>query len=129
MLLTPRQIEVLRLRRRGLTQEQVAELLNTTRENICIIERNAYRIIKAAKSTIEAFESLDSDRMITIPAGTSIYDVPRIIFVRGDVLGIKIKITAERIISMVKNTGKIRGHHLVSPLIVEIQQDGKVAIQ
>ncbi|MEM4211844.1 MAG: Tfx family DNA-binding protein [Nitrososphaerota archaeon] len=129
ILLTPRQIEVLRLRRRGFTQEQIAEILKTSRENISIIEKNAYRMIKAAKSTLEAFESLDSNRILTIPAGTSIYDAPRIIFVRGDILGIKIKSSADRIISMIKSTGKVRGHHLISPIVVEIYQDGKIFIQ
>jgi Tfx family DNA-binding protein len=87
--LTPRQMEVLRLRKRGFTQEKVAKMLGTSRENISIIERNAYKVVWTAQATIEAFESLHEDGVFLIPSRTSIYDIPRLIFMRGDVLGIR----------------------------------------
>jgi Tfx family DNA-binding protein len=107
-------MEVLRLRRQGLTQAEVAKSLGTSRENVSIIERNAFRTLKAAKSTIEAFESLDADNSVTIPVRTSIYDIPRIILVRGDVLGVRIKTTSD---------------DLISPMTVEISQDGRLIIK
>jgi Tfx family DNA-binding protein len=122
-------MEVLRLRRQGLTQAEVAKSLGTSRENVSIIERNAFRTLKAAKSTIEAFESLDADNSVTIPVRTSIYDIPRIILVRGDVLGVRIKTTSDDILAMVKSKGKIRAHHLISPMTVEISQDGRLIIK
>ncbi len=126
ILLTSRQIEVLRLRKQGLTQAEVAKKLGTSRENVSIVERNAFRTLEASKSTIEAFESLDSGNSVTIPVRTSIYDIPRIILVRGDVLGVKVKTTSDDILAMVKSKGKIRAHHLTSPMTVEISPDGRL---
>ena len=112
-----------------MTQDQAAKILGTSRENISIIERNAFKTIKAARSTIEAFESLDADTIVTIPGRTSMYDIPRMILVRGDVLGIRVKITADGILAMVKSKGKIRGHHLISPMTVEITPDGRLLLR
>ncbi len=128
-LFTPRQLEVLRLRNRGFTQENVARMFGTSRENVTIIERNAYKAIKVAKSTIEAFDSLNADGIFVIPARTSIYDIPRVIFLRGDVLGVKIANDAHGIFTMVKSKGKIRNHHLVSPIAVDIKPDGRLIIR
>ncbi len=126
-LLTARQIEVLRLRKGGLTQDKVARILGTTRENVSIIERNAFHVIEAAKSTLEAFESLDAGSVITIPERTPIFDIPRIVLVRGDVLGVKVKTTEDDILAMVKSRGKIRGHHLSSPMTIRIMPDGTLS--
>lgn len=128
-LFTLRQLEVLRLRKRGFTQENVAKVLGTSRENVTIIERNAYKAVKVARSTIEAFESLNADGIFVIPARTSIYDIPHAIFLRGDVLGIKIQNDAHGIFTMVKSKGKIRNHHLVSPIAVDIKSDGRLMIR
>jgi Tfx family DNA-binding protein len=127
--LTTRQIEVLLLRKRGFTQEKVAKLLGTSRANVSIIERNAYKVVWAAQATIEAFESLHEDGVFLVPSRTSIYDVPRLIFLRGDVLGVKVKVDENNILSMVKSKGKIRQYRLVSPLSVRIKPDGQLLIK
>ncbi len=126
--LTSRQIEVLLLRKRGFTQEKVAKMLGTSRVNVSIIERNAYKVVWAAQATIEAFESLHQDGIFLIPSRTSIYDVPRLIFLRGDTLGIWVKLDENCIIALVKSKGKIRQCRLVSPLAVRIKQDGQLLV-
>ena len=127
--LTPRQIEVLLLRKRGFTQEKVAKMLGTSRANVSIIERNAYKVVWAAQATIEAFESLHEDGVFLVPSRTSIYDIPRLIFLRGDALGIRVKIDENSIIALVKSKGKIRQYRLVSPLAVRIKSDGQLLVQ
>jgi Tfx family DNA-binding protein len=122
-------MEVLKLRKRGFTQEKVAKLLGTSRENISIIERNAYRVFWTAQATIEAFESLYDDGIFLIPSRTSIYDIPRLIFLRGDALGIKIKTDENAIIAMVKSRRKIRDFRLASPLSLKIKPDGQLLLQ
>jgi len=127
--LTFRQMEVLHLRKRGFTQEKVAKILGTSRENISIIERNAYKVFWAAQATIEAFKLLYEDGVFVVPSRTSIYDVPRLIFLRGDALGIKVKTDENTIIALVKSKGKIRQYRLVSPIAVRIKSDGQLLIQ
>jgi hypothetical protein len=126
--LTSRQIKVLQLRKRGFTQEKVAKLIGTSRENVSIIERNAYRAVQVAQSTIEAFESLNEDGIIMIPTRTSIYDIPHLIFTRADFLGVKLKNDAHTIFSLVTTKGKIRNHCLISPIAVEIKSDGRISV-
>jgi HTH-type transcriptional regulator, fmd operon transcriptional regulator len=122
-------MEVLRLRKRGFTQEKVAKLLGTSRENVSIIERNAYKVVWSAQATIVAFESLHADGVFLVPSRTSIYDIPRLIFLRGDALGIKVKTDENGILSLVKSKGKIRLYRLVSPLLVRIKSDGHLLVQ
>ncbi len=47
--LTERQIEVLQLRHKGLTQQEVADMSGTTRPNICILEKRPARRSLAPK--------------------------------------------------------------------------------
>ncbi len=127
--LTSRQIEVLLLRKRGFTQEKVAKMLGTSRANVSIIERNAYKVVWSAQATIKAFESLHEDGVFLVPSRTSIYDVPRLIFLRGDALGVRVKIDENGIIALVKSKGKIRQYRLVSPLAVKIKSDGQLLLK
>lgn len=126
--LTTRQIKVLQLRKRGFTQEKVAKLIGTSRENVSIIERNAYHAIEIAQSTIETFELLNEDGLIMIPTRTSIYDIPHLICLRADFLGVKLKNDAHGIFSLVTSKGKIRNHYLISPIAVEIKSDGRISV-
>ncbi|MDR2700536.1 MAG: Tfx family DNA-binding protein [Nitrososphaerota archaeon] len=127
--LTDRQKEVLLLRKRGFTQEKVAKILGTSRANVSVIERTAYKVVWAARATIEAFESLHEDGIFLVPSRTSIYDIPRLIFLRGDVLGIRVQMDENNIISLVKTKKKIRQYRLISPLTVKIKLNGQLLIQ
>lgn len=55
------QLEVLRLRMTGLTQEEVANNLGTTRQNISLVERRAHRNLEKAEETIAAYSARDED--------------------------------------------------------------------
>lgn len=104
-------------------------MLGTSRANVSIIEGNAYKVIWAAQATIAAFESLHQDGVFLIPSHTSIYDIPRLVFLRGDTLGIKVKLNENSIIALVKSKGKLREYRLVSPLCVRIKRDGQLLVQ
>ncbi len=122
-------MQVLKLRKRGYTQEKVAKILGTSRENVSIIERNAYKVVWAAQATIQAFESLHEDGVLLVPSRTSIYDIPRLIFLRGDVLGIRVKTDENEIIALVKSKRKLRDYRLMSPLAVKIKSNGQLLLQ
>ena len=51
--LTPRQIKVLQMRLAGLSQQEVADCLGTTRSNISILEKRAHQNIARARRTLE----------------------------------------------------------------------------
>jgi len=126
--LTKRQMEVLKLRMKGLTQDQVAEILKTTRENVANLENRAYINIMRARITLKLLDELNPQNEIVIPAGTPITDVPRIILDRADMLGIKIVFGAETIYQYVKKKAKKRRDHLTAPLRVRILPSGKIKL-
>jgi Tfx family DNA-binding protein len=62
--LTKRQIEVLKLRMKGLTQEQVADILKTSRENVANLENRAYVNIMRARITLKILEELNPEKRL-----------------------------------------------------------------
>ena len=59
-LLTERQREVLRYRKQGLTQQQIADIIATSKANVCTIEKSAMENIRRAKETLDFLYTLDS---------------------------------------------------------------------
>jgi Tfx family DNA-binding protein len=121
----------MRLRATGLTQAQVAKRLHTTRENISIIERRAHDNLRAAKATLAALEQLSHSDEMVIPSGTSVFEATSMILLRGDVLGIKLNMSADLILATLRSKckGKIRGHHLIATAKLTIRKDGTVIIK
>lgn len=130
-VLTRRQWQVLRLRSTGLTQTQVAKRLRTTRENISIIEHRAHENLMAAKATLDAVEQLSESNELVIPSGTSIFEATSMILHRGDMLRIKVKMSADSILAALRSRrkGRIRGHHLIAPIRIKINSDGTLLIK
>ena len=79
-LLNERQMEVLRYRKQGLTQQQIADIISTSKANVCTIEKSAMENIKRAKETLDFLYTLDATHLCTIPSGTDLFDVPTIVF-------------------------------------------------
>jgi Tfx family DNA-binding protein len=130
-VLTRRQWQVLRLRSTGLTQTQVARRFRTTRENISIIEHRAHENLMAAKATLNAVEQLSESNELVIPSGTSVFEATSMILRRGDVLRIKVKMSADSILAALRSRrkGRIRGHHLIAPIRIRINSDGALLIR
>ena len=130
-VVTPRQLRVMRLRSRGLTQAQVAKRLGTSRLNVTILERRAQINLNAAKATIMALEDLSGSKELIIPNGTSVFEATSMILRKADVLRIKVKKNADSILATLraKRKGSIRGHHLCAPLRVKINPDGTIKLK
>ena len=92
--LTKRQIEVLRLRHQGHTQQEVADRLGTTHSNISIIEKRAYQNIERAERTQRQWMMICAPIFFKIEAGTDILDLPKMIFNAADKKGIELPITS-----------------------------------
>jgi hypothetical protein len=119
------------MRAAGLTQAEVAQKLKTTRENISIIEHRAHDKITAAKATLEALQELETTREVLLPSGTSIFEAVSLIVLRGDILGIKLKQSADSLLALLRSRcrSKIRGHHLVAVVKAEISDEGEVSFK
>jgi len=122
---------VLQLRATGLTQNQVAKKLRTSRENISIIEHRAHANVRAAKATIAAIEQLSESRELIIPSGASIFEAVSMVLLRADMLRTKLRVSADSILAMIRSKckGRIRGHHLTATIRIRISEDGTISIE
>jgi len=101
-LLTDRQMEVLRYRKQGLTQQQIADIISTSKANVCTIEKSAMENIRRAKETLEFLYTLDATHLCTIPSGTDLFDVPAIVFGEAEKINIKVKYDTISLINRVR---------------------------
>lgn len=96
--LTRRQQQVLKLRALGLSQEEVAAQLGTTRSNVSILESRAHRKIDRAARTIEQWRMIQAPIKVSVPKGTDLFNIPAIIFSEADSKGFKLPVTSVDII-------------------------------
>ena len=130
-LLTDRQIQVLRLRNRGLTQEETAKQIKTTRENVSILESRARRNITRARTTIEILEDLGVAVRVVIKPETPVLEMSNIIIKRADNANVKIKIDCIDLLERIKMRArnKIKGKKVVEAISVIVLPYGDVIVE
>jgi Tfx family DNA-binding protein len=100
--LTETQIEVLKLRKKGLTQEEIAKIFGTSRANISMIEKRARENIKKAYNTIKIYNRIMAPLSIEIEEGTDVLNIPDIVFKKADEEDIKVKYNTLELIELIK---------------------------
>jgi Tfx family DNA-binding protein len=127
-LLTDRQMEVLRYRKQGLTQQQIADIIATSKANVCTIEKSAMENIRRAKETLEFLYTLDSTHLCTIESGTDLFDVPAFIFSEAEKLNIKVKYDTISLINHLRDSRpkSYQGRSLSENIEIYITNDGDI---
>ncbi|NAZ13157.1 MAG: Tfx family DNA-binding protein [Desulfurococcales archaeon] len=130
-LLSERQYKVLKMRIMGYTQEEIAKIMNTSRSNISIIEKNAWKNIRIALKTLDVYKEMFSIEKMIIKPSTHTLDIPRIIFEKADELGIKLKINLPYIQALlhIKADKCIKRRRVVRPIQIMILRDGDIEIR
>jgi Tfx family DNA-binding protein len=125
-LLTDRQKEVLRYRKQGLTQQQIADIIQTSKANVCTIEKSAMENIRRARETLDFLYTLDATHLCTIEAGVDLLDVAPIIYGEAEKLGIKVKYDTISLINKVREATpeRFRARHIREPIEVYINEEG-----
>ena len=100
--LTDMQIKVLKLRKKGLTQEEIAKMFGTSRANISMIEKRARENIKKAYNTIKIYNQIMAPLSIEIEEGIDVLKIPDIVFEKADNEGIKVKYNTLELIEFIK---------------------------
>ena len=129
-LLTDRQIQVLKLRSRGITQERVARQLKTTRENVSILESRARRNIKRAKATIEILEDLGMATRITIKPDTPVLEISKLILKKADDANVRLQLDCIDLLEKIKINAKnkIKAKKVISPISVVLLPYGDLLV-
>ncbi len=130
-LLTERQREVLRLRRQGYTQQQIADLFSTSKANICTIEKAALENIQRARETLRFLHTLDAIPLCTIEAGTDLLDAPRLIFREAEKLSIKVKYDTIMLLNHIRASVPecCTGRLVKENIMVYINEQGELFIE
>jgi hypothetical protein len=128
--LTDRQVEILTMRKKGMTQADIAKIKKTTRGNICIIEKTALRNVERANNTIKFYKTLEAPISLTIPVGTDLLDIPKMIFKAADKKRIKISIDSAMIVVKLKTQvpDKMHGRLITNEIDVSADEHGNLII-
>ena len=125
-LLTDRQKEVLRYRKQGLTQQQIAEIIHTSKANVCTIEKAALENIARARETLEFLYTLDAIHLYTLKSGLDLLKAPELIYAEAEKQGLKVKYDTITLINRLRdsNPERFSGRQVREDVEVYINNDG-----
>lgn len=129
-LLTDRQKVVLQYRKAGLTQQEIADELHTTRSNISLIEKSANDNIVLAREALEFVYSLEAKLVCTLSAGAELTNEIFIIYKAAQPLGIKVQFTAGALINyvLISSPNKINGTLIKEDINVYLNDSGIIFV-
>jgi Tfx family DNA-binding protein len=130
-LLTEEQLRVLGYRLDELKQEEIARKLNTTRQNVSLIERRARGNLEKAEATLRAYRRLQTVATVELKLNTHLVDVPRMLVDAADNAGVKITIDFALVYKELREEAidSIRGTRVVKPILLHILRDGKIDVE
>ena len=110
------------------TQEEIADKLGTTRQNISLIERRAHNNIKKAEQTLMAYRQLQTIAKVDLKIGTHLVDVPRRLIDAADRVGVKIGVDFALVYKMIhdKASSSVSGTKIIEPVVINILRNGEV---
>lgn len=129
--LTRRQAEVLAMRERGLKQEEIADLLGTSRANVASVESRARENIAKSRETVAFADALSAPVRIEISPETDLYEIPEKVFAVCDDAGMKVHHTAPDLMKLINDAAidAIQGREVRQRLVVTVTDDGTVQVQ
>lgn len=130
-LLTDEQFKILLLRLEGMTQEEIAKRLNTSRQNISLIERRARVNISKAEATLKAYRRLQTVATVKLEVGTHLVDIPRMLIDAADRACVKIKVSFALVYKSLRDEagGAIKGTRIIKPIQLHVLRDGNIDIE
>ncbi|MEM1939261.1 MAG: Tfx family DNA-binding protein [Acidilobaceae archaeon] len=124
--LTIKQLEVLKLRAQGYTQNNIADIMKTTRENIAVIERRAKsNLIRAIETIVSYIESVSLAK-VEIKKGENTYIAVKRILREANNAKVKLKEHMPEIMDILKRIGGEEDGKLNTNITVYIQKDGSI---
>ncbi len=113
--LTERQMLVLRLRNDGRSQEEIASMLGTTKQNISAIEKMARKNIARAENTIKFIKTLDAPVWFEVAVGTRLGDLVGMIYKRADSenMGVHVRYDGVALASRIRDLAEKQIRHRV----------------
>ncbi|MBS3814969.1 MAG: Tfx family DNA-binding protein [Hadesarchaea archaeon] len=128
--LTETQEKVLRLRNKGLTQAEVARELDSSRANICNIEKRAKKNIGKARETLMLAEKIESPVSVIIEPGEDILDAAKKLFRAADEEGIRVSLDTPELVSEIQSNAnkKLDGRRASEEIKLFLNSKGDVIV-
>lgn len=101
--LTEKQKKVLELREKGLTQEAISEIIDTSRSNVCLIEKRARENLNRSKETIKDWHKVFTPVKVLITEGTDVLDVPELVYKEANKADIKVDLSTINVVEKIKD--------------------------
>ncbi len=129
--LTKRQLEVLQMRHQGLSQQDVADRLGTTRSNISILEKRAHQNIDRAERTVQQWMMIRAPITLEAAAGTDVFLLPKMIFAAADKCGIRLPVTSLDVVVQLrrKAPGLFKKRALERYARIYVNEEGEVMVE
>jgi Tfx family DNA-binding protein len=129
--LTERQIKVLLLRHKGCSQQEVAEILGTTRSNISILEKRAHQNIAKARNTLNRWMTIQAPISLKVLKGIDVFDIPAMIFAAADKRSIQLPATSLDIIDRLRKEAPqlFKKRALLQDIEIYVTEEGELIIQ
>jgi Tfx family DNA-binding protein len=127
-ILSKRQMEVLKLRKKGYTQAEISRMLNTTRANVYALEKSALKNIKKAEKTLKFVKFLNAALWIKAEKGKNLNDLVREIYTKAGKKKIHVRYTKPELISALTKDcrDKIKGMRIVQEMEIGITKEGEI---
>jgi Tfx family DNA-binding protein len=109
-----------------MTQQQIADIIDTSKANVCTIEKSAMENIRRARDTLEFLYTLDATHLCTIQAGTDLLDVPPVVYQEAERHGIKVKYDTISLINKLRESApeRFRARQVRENVDVYINDEG-----
>jgi len=129
--LTERQKEILRYRRAGYTQQQIADIVHTTKANVSLIEKAANENIQRAYETLEFMNTLDAIHLCTLEKGNDLIKAAESVITKGDEHGIAVRYDLLDLCNKVREKvpDSVRGRLLRADIEVYLRDDGEIFLE
>ncbi|MFQ6135892.1 MAG: Tfx family DNA-binding protein [Candidatus Hydrothermarchaeales archaeon] len=130
-ILTERQMEILKLRRRGYSQTEIAKKLGTSRANISATEKTALKNIEKAKNTLEVVKMIEAPIWLTFGPEEDLDDVVGRIYSEAGKRNIWIAHDGPSLSNLIHDKAgkKIKGRRILSKLEITITEEGDVIVR
>ena len=126
-ILTARQLEILGLRSRGMSTEEIASNIRTSTKNVIIIEAAMHRKLERAANTMKLVQEGGLASSVTVRSGTHLLDAVRSIIDKADEAHIKLRGNLLDLMSSIRTFAgnNISGGLLTKPLSVMLFRTGR----
>jgi HTH-type transcriptional regulator, fmd operon transcriptional regulator len=111
-----------------MTQQQVADIIHTSKANVCTIEKSAMENIQHAKDALFFFHTLDARHLCTLKTGSDLFDYEALIFKETGKIGIIVATDWMNLVNRlrIELPKRIHGRLIRQDIEVFLRNDGKI---